>query len=181
MSLVQLQAAVVATIKARLPALREVKAHDGRFDIEELRTFAANAPAVRVAVLGTRRAEDTGTGAWDHEAVVAAFVVTRDERGLPRGEAAAGIVTALLALVPGRRWGVPGVQAAREVRADNLYSNKVQAQGVCLWGVTWVQPIRIGEDVWAEDGTFPAVAYARHADGRFQEVAVDLGADDAGR
>lgn len=171
--------AVVAGVKSKLTALKECKAHDGRFDLDELKAFQAQAPAVRLAVLGTRPSVEAGTGESDYNVIVAAYVVTRDAPGLPRGKGAMAIATALLALVPGNEWGL-SVGPPRDVRAENLYSGKLQGTGLCLWGVTWLQPIRLGEDVWAEDGVFPPLAYARHDDGAFTEVAVDLqGAGDA--
>lgn len=171
-----LQDAVIAAVKARLPALKEVKAHDGRFDLDELKAFQANAPAVRIALLGTRQSDPVGSGETDHDVIVGAYVVTRDAPGLPRGKGAAAIVSGLLALVPGAEWGL-SVRPAKDVRAENLYSGRLQGQGLCLWGVTWLQPVRLGEDVWDDDGVFPPLAYARHDDGAFTETAVDLRED----
>ena len=52
---------VADAIRAALPGLREVAAHAGRFDLDELKAFTARAPAVRVALLRVDKGVEVGS------------------------------------------------------------------------------------------------------------------------
>jgi len=134
---------VADAIRAALPGLREVAAHAGRFDLDELKAFTARAPAVRVALLRVDKGVEVSGPAMRREAQLAAFIVTRDAPALPRDRAAAAIAQALLALAEGARWGSPDLGQARSVAAENLYSAGARGQGVSLWAVSWAQPLML--------------------------------------
>ncbi len=161
MILVDLRAAIVAAIHARLPKL-DCQSHPGRFDLAEIKRIAAKAPAVRVALLGLPSADAAGSGERDQEVRCAAFVLTTDKPPLPRDEAAINLVEALLLFVPGQRWGKPGVHAVGEgqVKAENLYSSGLDGKGLALWAVTWSQKVRMGENAWPEGPILSAELYA---------------------
>lgn len=158
MKLKELRQAVIDQIKQDIPKLRAVDAHPGRFNLEELKRIATKLPAIRVALMSSPQLKQVETG--EKEAVVrmAAFVITGDRRGLPKDDAALALVEALLVLVPGQRWSMKGVLDAANVKADNLFSGKVDRQGVAMWAITWEQPIRLGEDVWG-GGVLPTEVY----------------------
>jgi hypothetical protein len=42
------------------------------------------------------------------------------------------------------------VQSARPARAENIYSNAVQKNGVALWGVTWTSKVRMGASAYPQ-------------------------------
>lgn len=137
MILDRLRTAIVAGIKAGLPALRDCRPHPGRFTLPELKATAAQAPAVRVAVLGATDVMPTQGGV---AAMVqcAAFVVTADRPQLPRDVGALLLVSGLLPLVPLNCWGLDDqVDGAAQVRADNMFARDVAEQGVAMWAVSW--------------------------------------------
>ncbi len=154
----ELRQAIIDKINAELPELKAVSPHPGRFNLDELKRIATKLPAVRVALMGTPTVNILETG--ENEAVLrlAAFVVTGDRRQLPKDEAALAIVESLLVFIPGQRWGVKGAMDAKGVKADNLFSGKVERQGVAMWAVTWEQSIRIGQGVWG-GGVIPLEVY----------------------
>ena len=98
------------------------------------------------------------TGEQEMTVRLAAFVITADKRRLPKEEAALALVEALLALINGHRWGLSAITAAQNVKAENLFSGRVDKQGVALWAVTWDQAIRVGEDIW-QGGVLPSALY----------------------
>lgn len=141
--LVELRSAIIEAIAEALPEqLREVKAHGGRFSLEELAAISARSPSVRVACLGADRIE------WDARCVTArttwaAFIITGDRTAagqapVARDAAALALTAAIAALVPLFCFGLDNtVDSAREVRADNLFSRALDQRGVALWAVTW--------------------------------------------
>ena len=145
---------VAGGVREALPALKTCAVHDGRFQAAELRRWSLRAPAVLVAWLGTPRTETPGVPWTDCEQQLAAFVVTRDAPGLPRGKAARAIAAALLLLIPRARWGLSGTGAAERLQARNLFSAEIDKANVALWAVTWRQALRLEA---AGDGTCPAM------------------------
>lgn len=162
MSLLDLRDAIVDQVKATFPELRECSGHAGRFDLEELKRFLLSAPAVRVAVVSVRNIEGTGTGQARGDADMAAFIVTRDTSKLPKEDAAMAMADSLAPLVVENDWGLAGAGAARDVKAQNLYSAAIDRTGVALWAVSWSQQVELGTLV-GEDGVVPTAIYASMA------------------
>ena len=131
------------------PGLKTCEVHDGRFDLGELRRVSTRTPAIFVACLGTLEVESRGTGQVDAVKQLAAYVITRNSVGLPRGQAARNLVDGLeIYLLRGReedarpgRWGLSGVGPAERIRAQNLYSGPIDKQGIALWAVSWQQKL----------------------------------------
>jgi hypothetical protein len=159
--LVAYRAAVVSTVRSWLPDLARCEPHMGRFDEKELARLGVNTPAVLVAVLGAPSATDVGNDERDQVVRTAAIVVTSDRRDLPRDEAALAIVEALLVRIPGQRWGQEDCHMVQHatVKAENLHSGEIDRRAIALWAVTWDQTIRLGEDIFADEGTLPAEVY----------------------
>lgn len=134
---------VCSTISGWMPDLAACEIHDGRFDLEEIKRWAVNTPSIRVAVLGVSSVGDSGDERSEPVYTLAAMVITRNAPGLPRGKAARAITDHLLREIPRARWGLTGVGDARRLRAQNLYSGKLDKQGVALWGVLWEQKLRL--------------------------------------
>lgn len=139
----------------------EVKTGPGRMSEAEIRTMAAKAPAVRVAVLGLPRGEDVGDGEVDRDVMVAVYVLTADRPALPRDDAALAMVDDLQRRLPGARWGLSSVHgiAAETVRADNLYSSTLGQTGIALWAVVWTQRIRQGVNAYPDGPILADEAY----------------------
>lgn len=150
--------AVCARILEWLPDLGECAVHDGRFSATEVARWAVKAPAVRVSSLGIVEVGDSGDEQCEPVHQLASVVITRETAGLPRGMAARNIVDRLISGIPRERWGLGGVGAATNLRADNLYSGSLDKKGVALWGVLWRQTLRLGRPV-DEDCPLPSQLY----------------------
>ena len=157
---VSLSSSVVEKIATMLPKVN-IESYPGRFDVTELKRISTKLPAVRIAFMGSTKIDMMDTGENEATVRLAAFVITGDRRGLPKDSAALNIVEALLTLIPGQSWGVPGTTIAKNIKADNLYSGQVDRQGVAIWALTWEQTTRIGADVWG-GGTLPTDIYVAY-------------------
>ena len=144
--------AIADGVREALPELKTCAVHDGRFQAAELRRWSLRSPAVLIAWLGTPKTETPGVSWTDCDQQLAAFIMTSDRPGLPRGKAARAIAAALLLLIPRARWGLSGTGAAERLQARNLFSAEIDKANVALWTVTWRQPLRLEATA---DGTCP--------------------------
>jgi phage gp37-like protein len=156
----QLQRAAVAHLKTALPGLRTCDLYAGEFSGGELSRGSLVAPAVLVACLGATRGSEHGNGEYDFLCRYSAYCLTRhaggrNERGMDALELAEGV----LAEVEGARFGQTGCSKASVTRLDNLYGAEFDRAGVALWAVTWEQRVRLGADIWAEEGVLPKSLY----------------------
>jgi phage gp37-like protein len=137
MILVTLRTAIIDAIATALPQLKEVKAHGGRFSLEELKAIAARSPSVRVACLGVARILP-GAACVTAETVWGVFVIAGAAAQQSRDAAALALVAAIAPLVPLSTWGLETqVNGAEEVRGDNLFSRDIDRQGVAMWAITF--------------------------------------------
>jgi len=135
--LVRLRTAIIEAIAAALPQLKEVKAHGGRFSLEELKAIAARSPSVRVACLGVPRIAP-GAAGITADTVWGVFAIAGDQGQQSRDAAALALVAAIAPLVPLATWGLDDqVNGAEDVRGDNLFSRDIDRQGVALWAITF--------------------------------------------
>ena len=147
MILVDIRNAIVSTIKSKIPSLREVKGHGGRFSLKEIKAIAAKSPSVRVACLGISKIEDSSMGVAA-DVMWGAFVICGDQRQTPRDSVALGLVAGLAAIVPNATWGMDdNIDGAGQVRGDNLFSRELDNAGVALWAVTWRHTVDIDQTV----------------------------------
>ena len=159
--------AIATGVRESLPDLKTCTVHDGRFQAAELGRWSLRSPAVLIAWLGTPKTETPGVLWTDCDQQLAAFVVTRDRPGEPRGKAARAIAASLLLLIPRARWGFSSaadIGSAEQLQARNMFSGAVDKEGIALWAVTWRQALRLEA---AEDGTcppLPAELYASAQD-----------------
>jgi len=149
---------IISGIDAKLPELRSVAGHPGRFNLEELKRMTTRLPGVKVAILGAPQTEELGTGEYKATLKFAAFILVGDRRNLSKEKAALNLVEILTTLIGSNRWGRDDVYLAENISADNLYSGSIDKKGVAIWAVTWSQAIRIGEDTWA-GGAVPTDIY----------------------
>lgn len=142
MSLAALTDAVVATLTARLtPA--SVKAHGGTFTERELALFLGDAPCLLVAPLGLSGFGPNHTlNGWQATVRFTVYCLSTDANG-NRADAAMDYAQATLnLLLEDQDWGVPAqceVPDLTSLRAENLYSGKINILGVALWAVSWEQ------------------------------------------
>ena len=125
------------------------------------------APSLRVSVLGVAGTAPVGSGEVDAELSLAIYILTVDsgigEGRRERDEAALALLSGVLFVVAGNRWGVEGADEAKKVRAENLFSSEIDRKRIAFWAVTWTQKLRIGNDIFSEDGAMPSEIYASHA------------------
>jgi hypothetical protein len=159
-SLSGLAEAAAVAIEAAVPGLRTCEIYAGQFTEGEGRKKSFLAPAVFVSLAGGA-VTDPGTAELDIEARMVAFAIWKADKGRnARGVGASELAAAIALAVRGNQWNVPGVRAARLGRVVNLYSAKLDAQGLALWSVEWSQVVRVGESIWAEDGIVPVEVFA---------------------
>ncbi len=155
MSLLSLRELIRAKLETEVSALAKVYTHGGRFDLEELKRYAVQAPCAVVGVLSVPSLEYDGGQCvakveWGCFVVASASVVSatgvktsRDANALILTEALLGVITPL------QRWGDTAAHAPESIKGANLYSGKLDNTGVALWAITWTQ----GYDVNSFDMT----------------------------
>lgn len=147
-------------LKLWFPELRECKPHGGRFDKKELKRISGRAPAIYVAPIATGKAMPTGTGQQELPLSIAAFVVTTDQRKLPRAVSALNLVQGLVTGINNQSWGMEEqIFSAGPASSKNLYSGEIDKIGIALWGVSWQQKVLVGENIWKTDLPMPAKLY----------------------
>ena len=131
---------IAEAIATRLPDLRECAPHPGRFNASEVQRMSTRTPAVRISLLDIKPAK-----AGNHTLSLAAFIVTADQRGLQRNDAALAIAAAVVRRVRGTSWGSDLIGESSEPSAQNLYDTKTDKSGVALWAVSWTHEFRFGD------------------------------------
>lgn len=173
--------------------------YGGRFDAGELERVSLKAPAAMAGCLAIASAREDGDGATLFDFRLAAVVAgRRQSRGEPAGGQAARLA-ARLAFELAREQAAPDgsdlwalacfsaeeIRAGRgsrdlgeprEVAAANLYSRKLDQDGVALWAVTWMQKFR----AIASDFDLPLPEPAGIPDTALSGFAPDIGAAHAG-
>ncbi len=124
-----------------------VSTHGGDFDIAEIKRYAKRTPAVVLALMHSDVTQQGGSPVADCSFVI--VVVCEDRAGVSKWDQVidyADTIARILAK-PGQRWGLTehGVGAPTKVAARNLYSTKLDAEGLALWGVAWRQVIDLAE------------------------------------
>lgn len=141
-ALADIQAAMVATIKDKLPKLKTCEAHEGRFDAGELKRVAGRCPAVYIACLGVGQPVNEGSTfaplRWG------AFIVTKDAPRSDRNSQALNLVQAINVILAAQEWGLNETRSEPErVTSQNLFSNSTADKGVSMWAVTWTQEFQL--------------------------------------
>lgn len=137
----QVRDAIVATIKAELPELKDCQTHGGRFDLEELKRVSRRAPAVLVSAVQIPALADNRANQMRVRWV--AYLIVKDAPGASRDVAALDYTEALMRLVKGNDWGLKSLQRPENIAADNLYSGGSDRNGMALWAVSWQQVVNL--------------------------------------
>lgn len=135
---------MAARIHVALPDLRDCRGMAGRYDLDQIKNRGVACPAVLVSRL--RISQDLTVAAphflWQVQMV--AFILTRDELGLPRDLAAANIAQVLLGLIPDQVWGLGNdLGGAFNVGEEPLITASAEKQALSLSAVTWTQPLSL--------------------------------------
>lgn len=144
MSLAALRSAIVEVMQAALPAIK-VAEHGGSINAAEIKKWATQAPAIRVACLGVPAVEINPAksyldGEW------AAFCIERDRatqghrdvRVLLLAQSAMAVTAQF-----GQRFNNVAVSAPTNITARNLYARDIDDMGIALWLVRWRQAVEI--------------------------------------
>jgi hypothetical protein len=141
LSVLDVRTAIVAGLKAALPAGVSVEAHRGRFDsAAEIQRFATKAPMVLVACIRIP-VKEPGSGVLMLPASWAVFVITRDIPDSPRDAGALTLVQACLQCIGGNTWGSGETSEPENLDARNLYSSSVDKLGIALWAISFDQMV----------------------------------------
>lgn len=142
-ALLDMRAAMVATVQAAVPTLRAVETHRGRFDsVAEIQRYAVRAPAVLIACSGFRVPAQSG-GVLRIEANFAWFVIARDTSQIARDAYALTLVEALSSIIDDADWGLQDALTPGPLRADNLYSGTIDKTGIALWALGFTQALAV--------------------------------------
>lgn len=140
--------AVRDEIKSAAPALATCDIYDGELTDRLLETLMSKGtPSVHVSFVGTGGIQTDNRGQPVAELAMMAFVLTRHYRDRGPRQAATDLCELIADMALNYCWGLTsGVQPARDLRIDNLYSGEVEQEGVALYSVGWKQPVRWGVD-----------------------------------
>ena len=142
MSLAALTGAIVTTLSSRLTPVR-VKEHGGSFTERELALLLGEAPCLLVSPIGLADfGSNHNLNGWQATARFTVYCLSTDANG-HRADAAKDQAQAVLnLLLEDQDWGLPtqcDVPVLTSLRAENLYSGKINVLSVALWAVSWEQ------------------------------------------
>ncbi|MDQ7091758.1 MAG: DUF1834 family protein [Methylococcales bacterium] len=159
MSITDVLDAIQTKVDEALPALRRCEVHGGRFDLKELRRVATKTPAVFISLLAAPEIKIVATGERDITLLIGVHIVTSDKPRLPRNVSVINILQALLLLIPINDWGLKKIDPPESINAQNLYSGDVDKHGIAMWAISFKQTVRLGCDLYLEDGVIPTEIY----------------------
>lgn len=139
-----LPATIADAIHAALPGLRECRGIAGRLNVEQIRQLGIKTPAVLVSRLRARQDKAYAGPHHTFRLQMAAFILCKDELGLPRDLAAANIAQLLLNLIADQQWGlIDDVLPAEALAEEPLVSIEANKQGLALTVITWDQVVAL--------------------------------------
>lgn len=141
MSLVAVQAAMVATLAPLLSPIR-VQAHGGQFTERELPVLLAKTPVVLIAPLGISGFAPQSHNLWKGDVQWAAYCLGANDHA---DEQAADAAKAVMDQLIAQTWGIDEALISpaelTSISAENLYSGHVHILRVAAWAVTWTQTL----------------------------------------
>lgn len=160
--------AIVASIAEAFPVFETVEAWR-----EDRKTLPAPACLIELVDLEPDATVDPGTEQLAVHAHFEAYVVLGFRT--PQVKRAAPKLAAAVALhIRNQRWGLP-VQAAQvtAIEPDDFTPGRDEYE---VWRIDWQQIIHIGESVWNNDGTLPAIVLTSFAPeiGQANEESYDV-------
>lgn len=123
-------------------AFKTVQSYGGEFTEVEVPALSFVCPAALPTVLGWRKTSNPRLGGNNvYSARAAVFVVAKHAQRPERFSAAMQRAELVTALLPG--WRPPGCFGQiDDVRAENLYSRKLDQKSLALWAVTWWHEVK---------------------------------------
>lgn len=130
--------------------VQEVERHIGRLDKpEEVKRWMGNKDGgIRVAAIKIPKMTNIG-GELIGTINFAAYVFMTDLWGYSKDVRAEVITAKLAQAIMSRGWHLQykASSTALDVRADNLYSGKIDELGVSIWAVSWTQDWRLDVEI----------------------------------
>ncbi|MFP4131815.1 MAG: hypothetical protein ACLFVF_06850 [Thiohalospira sp.] len=146
--------AICTDLEEALPPVT-ARLYEGEFEAESQRRVRLAPPMVLVAPLGAKPGHDRGTGEWEVDVRLAAFCVHRSPQPGRRQEDALSLAEAVATRAHlNETWGGAAAGLGELEQLENLFSLSGE-QAFSVWGVTWRQPILLGESIWDGDGEIP--------------------------
>ncbi|HOV03867.1 MAG TPA: hypothetical protein PLJ34_10575 [Hyphomicrobiales bacterium] len=161
------RAAVPATLRPLMPALKTCEAQLGRFDLDRLEKTSLRTPAVLVGILAAPlKVNANATSSVFIE--VAAFAVTGGPEA-KRDDAAWAIAEVIAATAHStQRWGLDDIGEIEKVKISPVLSSALSDRGVSIVVVQWTQKLNgIGTAI-LEAGVLPPEVYIND-----EEVSLD--------
>lgn len=153
---------VAAGIKAHLPSLHTCRGFAGRLDVKAIKGRGIAAPAVLVSRLRLRQDQTRSGPHHSFKVQMAAFILCKDELGLPRDIGAANIAQALLTLLPDNDWGAPDhIGPAEGLTEEPLVSAESEGLAMALTAISWEQVIAL--EPWPEQHAITPALYLGQA------------------
>ena len=147
--------AICEVLEAELPPV-SARLYEGEFETESQRRIRLAPPMVLVAPLGGKPGEDRGTGEWEIDLRLAAFCIHRSPQPGRRQEDALSLAEAVATRAHlNDDWGGAAAGLGQVEQMENLFSLSGE-QAFSVWGVTWRQPILLGESIWDGSGDIPS-------------------------
>jgi len=145
MTLTELQDAAVAGIHAAIPALAQCDPYAGQFAGDAGSRVAIHAPAVLVAMLDCNPLSDPGTGQFDVQCRMAAYVLARYANDRNKREAGCvDLAEAVALIIHQNNWSLAGVSSAYIVQMQGMTNITADKAGFSIWSVAFNQEIRLG-------------------------------------
>lgn len=151
MNLLEYRNRVVIDIDGFSPSKVKVETHPGRFNLAELKRYAAKAPCYLVAILA---GVDDDLSELTADLDVTAYILTRYTKGLDQGDAALQMVSMLAQQLKDSKIGGPDANSPSAIKFSNLYNGDLDDVGVALWAVTWKQTLSMDHITPAGLGSF---------------------------
>ena len=157
------RSAIASTLAAdsRLSGVN-VYTHGGAFDLLELKEYANKLPAIALSIT---RAEPVSVGGEAFAGVSVSLVaMAKDQPGLRRDARVLQIVEAVINILrrhPNQRWGITAFEIGQvsDIVAENLYTRKLDAEGVAFWGVVFHQLVQMNAVQVTDDLGAIAIKY----------------------
>lgn len=152
--LTDLRSRFITHLKALHPDFKDINAHPGRLDVDEIKSISARTPAARVGVWGSIATEATADGQIIIRPGFAIAIIAKATHLLSAHDVAmrlaSDVATGLGTFVPGaanidtEQDILPGVGLVENISMDISDTKELNAKGIALWGVLCHVPIRAG-------------------------------------
>lgn len=146
----EFRTAVASSFGAAMPELRQCEAQFGRFNLADLENNSIPAPAIRVAVLKARGA-DQASARISADLSCAAFIITA---GRDRDAQAWTLAEAVVKLLhSGQMFGLLNLTTPDKVEVQPLLAFPLKQRAVAIISVEWQQQLRhLGETIFNDEG-----------------------------